>query len=151
MKKVLIAAAALFTVTIANAGSHTGKNDYKNLVPGFSQDFIGAENVEWSSDGDFHYAHFVQNGNYVTALYDKLSSAYMGYFKITDADHLPSYVRMLLKKDFSSYTAFGTAAEIDTPENNAYIVTIENNKQILKVKIDNQGNSSVLSRLKKVS
>lgn len=149
MKKFIITV-LLFTATGSTFLYASPTNsDEKKLEEVFAADFTVAENVQWSSDADFYYANFTQDGTKVTAVYDKETITYVGYAKIINADNLPSSIRKIIADNYQGYKALGTAAEIGGIEKDTYILTLENEKNILKVKITTDGFSTVENRIKK--
>lgn len=149
MKKLFITALALVTLGTTIVNAKPVKKQHLQAVASFTTDFIGAENVQWNSDADFIYASFKQNDEQVTAVYEKETSAYVGYLKNSDADHLPSTIRQLVKENFEGFTAVGSVAEVSNQDKNVYFLTLENTKQVLKVKMDTDGSIKIISRLKK--
>ncbi|MBI2731197.1 MAG: hypothetical protein HYX40_10660 [Sphingobacteriales bacterium] len=147
MKTFLITVIFITGFISANGGSNKTPGLKLNTV--LAADFAGAQNVEWSSDADFYYASFTQDSKSITAVYGKETTEYIGYLKTIGADNLPSSIRKIITENYIGFKAIGTVAEIGGDNKDSYIFTLENEKQVLKVKADTDGNTRILSKLKK--
>jgi hypothetical protein len=150
MKKVFFTVLAFIALGTTAVNAKNEKKLAVKIPAGFANDFTGAENVQWTNDPDFYYARFTQDGTNIVAVYEKETGNYIGHLKTTDADHLPSAVRQILARDFAGFKAIGSVVEIINPDRESFILTIENEKQILKIKTEINGFTTVLSRIKKV-
>ncbi|MGE5107814.1 MAG: hypothetical protein ACM3H8_09740 [Sphingobacteriales bacterium] len=149
MKKILITTFALLVLGSVTANAKKSKTVDPRVNAVFAVDFVGAENVQWSKDADFYYANFTLDGKDVIAVYDAQNTEYIGFLRQIDADHLPSSIRLTLAREFEGYAAIGPVAEIGNPDSDAYILTIQNDRQLIKIKADTNGNVSILNKLKK--
>lgn len=149
MKKFLITVALIIAAGVFTVHAGSNKSKDSRLSKTFSADFAGAENVQWSSDADFYYANFTQDGKSITSVYDKETATFVGYLKTIDANNLPSTIRKIIADYYSGYKAIGSAIEIGGEEKDNYIFVIESEKNILKVKADTDGFSKVISKIKK--
>lgn len=149
MKKLFITVAVITALGTVSAEAKPNKKQDTKITAAFTQDFIGAKDVNWTSDGDFVYAHFTLNGSGTTAAYDKLTGEFTGYVQLLDADHAPSFVRNFISIRYNGFSIIGNIAESADADNVTYIFTIENSKQIIKIKADTNGSTSVLSKINK--
>lgn len=149
MKKLLITAAAFIILGTATVNARTKNTVDPKITTAFAIDFVGAENVQWTKDADFYYASFTLSNKNVTAVYDAENGSYIGFLRISDTDHLPLSIRLTLNRDFEGYKAIGSVAEIGSPDSEAYILSVENDQQILKLKVDVDGNIKTLQKIKK--
>lgn len=149
MKKLLFTVVAVVAIGFISAEAKPGKKQDSKLVASFTADFAGATNVAWTEDADFYYARFTQDGKNVTAVYEKETGDYVGHLKIIDVDNLPSTIRKTIADKFDGYKPVGTVAEAAGREKDSYIFNMENDKQILKVKVDTNGTATVISRIRK--
>jgi hypothetical protein len=149
MKKFFITVALIVSTGAFTANASGNKSKDSKLNTTFAVDFTNAENVLWSSDADFYYASFTQDGKSITSVYDKETATFVGYLKTIDANNLPSTIRKIIADDFAGYKAVGAAIEIGGTEKDSYIFVIENDKSVLKVKTDSDGFSKVVSKIKK--
>jgi hypothetical protein len=149
MKKIFIAA-AFIVLGAATVNAKTNNNVDEKVTAAFKADFAGAENITWSKEDDFYYARFTLENKNVTAIYSADNAGYVGYFRTINAESLPLSIRLYLNKNYQGYKFTGTITEIGSPDTEAYIVTVENEKQLLKLKVDTKGNSTKIQRIKKI-
>ncbi|MBI2731196.1 MAG: hypothetical protein HYX40_10655 [Sphingobacteriales bacterium] len=72
-----------------------------------------------------------------------------GYVNFMDADQLPAAENGLFQKKYKGYNISGKVVEVIFKDFSAYIVTIENEKEILTIRLEGKS-SSVISRLEKM-
>lgn len=148
MKKLLLSAIviSLFAFTATASIPSTNDNPVKE---NFQKEFAGSNNVTWTSDENFNYASFEKNGGHYSAVYSKESGNLVGTATLMEAVDLSSPVKTLLAKKFSNHQITGKAIEIDYNGYMAYVVSVENDKEILTVRVEGK-RASVTGRLKKL-
>jgi len=131
MKKILIAAVLLLSVSYASIAGNTKTIDPKTLAA-FSKEFSTASNVSWQEESSFSKATFTINGSVLFAYYSTNGELIASSRNISSTQ-LPLHLFTTLKNDYNSYwiTDLFELAVNDTTE---YYVTLENagEKRILR-------------------
>lgn len=83
------------------------------------------------------------------AVYSKDMAELIGYASFITADQLPGSVTGFLEKNYSGYRVAGKIVEVTYSDSSAYVFTIENEKEILTLRVEGR-NSLVLNRLEKI-
>lgn len=147
MKRIL--AGALAVIMFGTAANAKGGKDVEP-VKQFRKDFKTVANEKWSSDADFYYVSFVKNGELNSAVYEKDTKELIGVARLKDNAYLPASVNKLLQKEFEDYTLTGKFIEINYADTDAYVVSLENKKEILTLRIDDRGDFIKIKTMKKI-
>lgn len=83
------------------------------------------------------------------AVYSKDETELIGYASFINADELPESVTGILEKKYTDYRVAGKVVEVSYSDSLAYVFTIENEKEILNLRIEGKS-SLILSRLEKM-
>jgi hypothetical protein len=136
MKKFfLLALTAIATGTIAFAGPSTKKvNDH------FSAAFKNAQNVTWTTSGDYNQASFTLDAQKVNAYYNE-EGELIGTTKTVAFDKLPGSAleTITTKYTFPEYRLNGCIEFTDASNNSAYYVSFENNDETVVYEISKNG------------
>lgn len=136
MKKFfLLALTAIATGTIAFAGPSTKKvNDH------FSAAFKNAQNVTWTTSGDYNQASFTLDAQKVNAYYNE-EGELIGTTKTVAFDKLPESAleTITTKYTFPEYRLSGCIEFTDGSNNSFYYVSFENNDETVVYEISKNG------------
>ena len=148
MKKVttiLTAALMLFSVFAFASG-----NDPVNakVRAAFANDFSKASDVSWEKSNEFYFATFTVNKTEINAAYSE-DGELIGTGRVIDFSQMPLSVSMALSKKYNGYNFPKKAMELNYDGTTRYSLTIENEKQILKLKCSVSGNIEVEKKIKK--
>lgn len=149
MKKFVVGAVIFLLSGVITVSAKSNKKIDTRVEKAFQKDFINATNAEWSSDDSYYYVQFELNGEKVNAVYLKEEAEFVGYASFIDASHLPTILKEGLIKKFGKHQLANRVIELGYNDSIAYMLTIENDQEILKIRIEGN-NSTVLSRLQKL-
>ena len=148
MKKLvtmLTAAVMLFSVF---AFATDSDNVNTRVKTAFSTDFSDASQVTWEKTSDFYFATFKLNHVEVNAAYNEQGDL-VGTSRIVETSQLPLGVTLAISKRYENYTISSTALELTFEGETRYYITIQNEKQVLKLKCSVNGGIQVEKKLKK--
>jgi len=137
MKKFF--AIALLSLSIGTgAFANTTEAVSKTVTNHFKADFTNATNVSWTSGDSYTKASFTMDGKKMEAFYNTQGEV-IGTSSNVGLDELPVNAKRTLAKKFTGYTVT-EAIHFDGVEENAYYISLENDKEavILKVGDNNQ-------------
>jgi hypothetical protein len=149
MKKLqtIVAAAALLFATSAFANKGPQKVSFivKNA---FEKQFTGIKQVVWEQTEGIYFAYFKIDEKDVTVAYNE--DGYMlGTSRVIANEQLPLSASLAIGSKYENYTVAKTAEEITFEGETSYYISVENEKQILKLKCLSNGDLSVRSKTKK--
>ena len=149
MKKLqtVFAAALLLFATSAFATNGPEKVSPK-VKAEFEKNFTGALNVSWEKSDDFYFAYFKFNEKEVSAAYNETGEL-LGISRGIATAQLPLNISMAIANRYEGYIVAKTATEITYEGQTSYYVTVENNKQAVKLKCAATGEISVDRKSKK--
>lgn len=136
MKKFfLLALTAIATGTIAFAGPST-----KKVSDHFSAAFKNAQNVTWTTSGDYNQASFTLDAQKVNAYYNE-EGELIGTTKTVAFDKLPESAleTITTKYTFPEYRLSGCIEFTDGSNNSFYYVSFENNDETVVYEISKNG------------
>ncbi|MEJ7828221.1 MAG: hypothetical protein WKF91_08505 [Segetibacter sp.] len=145
MKKLFFAALIAVSVS-ANAFAQDVNQIDEKAVENFESAYGGASNVEWISKENFTKASFVQNEQKVEVFYN-LDGDYIATTTQIKLDHVPTFVKRIVAKNYSDYTV-KEAFKFQADDEAAYFISAENEKENVVLKV-NGGLLSVYSRTDK--
>jgi hypothetical protein len=157
MKKLFFLSCSLLIVLSSFANSP--RNIDEKLLQSFSTSFPHAEKIHWQELSQSYVVSFVDNGILSRVTYQKKDGAMANYFRYYQEEGLPMGIRSDLKHDYEGKKIWGVV-EVSTPVINRdgdtdgtlstlYYVKLEGATNWLTVKIDSNGNSEVVEKLKK--
>lgn len=148
MKKLttLLSAAIILLSSFAFASDSDNVN--ARVKAQFENDFSAASNVSWEKTSDFYFATFMLHNIEVNAAYNDLGEL-VGTSRALEASQLPLNISMEIAKKYDGYKISPRALELTFEGTTRYYVTVENEKQALKLKCLNSGNIEVEKKLKK--
>jgi Flp pilus assembly protein TadD len=149
MKKLQTILAALTLLVATSAFAANGPEKVNAAVKkSFTQQFSTASNVNWEKTDDFYFAYFTMNNKEVSAAYNEQGEL-IGTSKIIAAAELPMAIGVAISQKYNGYTVGKTATEIHFDGQTAYYITVQNEKQTLKLKCLANGDISTESKIKK--
>lgn len=149
MKKFQTILVALTLLVATSAFAASGPEKVNAAVKkSFTQQFTTASNVNWEKADDFYFAYFTMNNKDVSAAYNEQGEL-IGTSKVVDAAELPMAITVAIAEKYSGYTAGKTATEIHYDGQTSYYITVENEKQTVKLKCLANGDLSVAGKTKK--
>lgn len=131
MKSLVIAftlAASVFAKTsYANDGTITPA-----VLKSFEATFATATEVDWTVTEDLYKAHFLMDGQHITAFY-RTDGTMAAFTRNISVRQLPVTLQASLKHDYKEYWVSGLF-ELSNDEGVQYYITVENadNKLVLK-------------------
>lgn len=149
MKKLFISAvtATLFSFNllaqdVAMTSRSIGVENYTNtstpnvnvkVARAFVKNFGNAENVNWKEKKDEYIAEFNLDGRLVMAWFKKTGNLYVANY-YGSAKHLHDQQVELIKESYAGYSIVATT-EVNVKGNSAWIVTLQNDRYVRKVRI----------------
>jgi len=149
MKKLrtVFAAAALLLATSAFAA--TGPEKVSPRVKAvFEKSFSGAANVNWEKSDDYYFASFTLNSKQTSVAYNE-NGELLGISRVIATAQLPISVALAISNKYEGYTVAKSATELTYDGQTSYYISIENNKQILRLKCTSSGDIDIDSKTKK--
>lgn len=145
IKTVLTAAVMLFATS---AFAIPDKDPTPKVKQAFEADFSKASQVKWEKTSDFYFASFVLQGVRVEAAYNE-EGELLGTSRSISADLLPLSISLALAERYTGYEIPATALEINFEGQTRYYITVENEKQSIKLKCFSNGEIEVDGKIKK--
>ena len=148
MKKLFVTVAfAVFVGLTSFAADITKVN--QRVLAAFEKEFTTATNVSWEvlKNSEIYHASFVY-ANEVMEAYFSPEGDMIGAARHITQDRLPLLVGKSLREHFGQYH-FKDASEYMSIDNTSYIITLENEKTMLTVRIYNNGNVETMKKTKK--
>ncbi len=137
MKKFRTVFAAAIMLFASSAFAAKGPEKISPLVKAaFEKSFTEALNVNWEKSNDFYFVHFELNAKEVIAAYNE-SGELLGTSRVITTTQLPLNISLAIANKYGDYILGKTATEITYEGQTSYFVFVENNKQVLKLKCDN--------------
>lgn len=149
MKKfqTILAAAALLFATSAIAANGPEKVS-RAVKTAFEKQFTTVSNVSWQKSSDHYFASFKLNDRDVSVAYNE-EGELVGTSRVIDADELPLAISLAVAEKYKNCTVSKTATEVTYDGSVSYCITVENNKQVLSLKCQANGDIDVMSKTKK--
>jgi hypothetical protein len=143
MKKIFVVLAMLLTVS-AFAGEDKVS---PKVLEAFNQDFVSAQQVEWTAGPDFYKASFAMNGQQVFAYY-RANGDLLGLTRNISTAQLPLQLQGKLKKNYDGYWVSGLF-ELANTDGTSYYITLENADIKMVLKSSNGDNWTVFQKSSK--
>jgi hypothetical protein len=147
MKKLFVTAVLAVAMGVTSFAADIKVN--QRVLAAFEKEFTTATNVSWEelNDSEIFHASFVYANEIMEAYYsaegDLLAAA-----RYISQERMPLLVAKTVRTSFKDYQ-FKQATEYMSAESTSYIVTLENAKHSLVVRIYNNGNAEVMKKTKK--
>ncbi len=145
MKKMILSLAIAFTTLSAFAGED--ENVSQKVLNAFKNEFINANQVEWTVADNYYKASFVYNEKYVFAYYNT-DGELLGMTRYISTADLPIHLQMNLKKKYNNYWV-GDLFEVAKNDATSYYLTIENADSQIVLKSTGGSDWSVFKTAKK--
>jgi hypothetical protein len=143
MKKITIMLTALVMLFATSAFALEGDIATVKVKAGFKKDFATATQVKWEKTGDFYFADFLFEGKSITAAYNE-EGALVGTSRSYDPSQLPLNISEAVMQQYKGYKLGPVATELNYDGQTSYIVTVEKDNEVLKLKSDVNGEISEL-------
>ncbi len=147
MKKTLtmITAALLLSTSIF---ANNAKNVNEKVNSAFAKDFSKATDVNWEEKGDYYVANFKMGTTSIVAAYDT-EGTLLAASRTIKLDMLPLALTQALSAEYSSYQFASDVTELSHEGSTSYYLTIANDKHVLYLKANANGDIRVESKTKK--
>jgi hypothetical protein len=147
LKTIFAAAALLFAVSGFAAPGGPEKVSPR-VKAEFEKNFTGAVHVAWEKKDDFYFANFELNAKTISVAYSA-DGDLLGMSRVVPVTELPLTVSLALSKKYEGYDIAKTATEIIYDGQTGYYISVENNKQLLKLKCSTTGEINIDKKIKK--
>lgn len=123
MKKILLAAAFLFTLSMATM-ARSNKGVDAQTIAAFNKDFAGATSISWQQEENFTKASFTLNGNVLFAYYAP-GGDLIATTRNISSSQLPMVLLNSIKTEYGSFW-ITDLFEMATNNTTSYYITLEN-------------------------
>jgi hypothetical protein len=147
MKKLFVTVAFAALVGLTSFAADIKVN--QRVLAAFEKEFTTATNVSWEvlKDAEIYHASFNYAHEIMEAYFNEEGDLIAAARHISP-EKLPLLVSKRLRENFGQYQ-FKQASEYMNPDTTSYIISLENEKTSLLVRIYNSGNAEVLKKTKK--
>lgn len=147
MKKMItmITAAVLLSASVF---AHDGSNVNTKVKSAFQKDFAEATNVKWESKDDFYFAEFKVGNSSFSAAYNEEGER-VATSRTVKLDMLPIAVLQALNSKYEGYKFSKNVTEVNFQNETNYYITIANDKKVLNLKANANGDVTVESKRKR--
>lgn len=125
-----------------------GENVTPKVRAAFQNDFSKASQVKWEKTSDFYFASFMLHGVSVDAAYSE-DGDLVGTSRSIAAEQMPLSVSLSIAEKYAGYQVAATVLELSYEGLTRYYVSVENEKQTVKLKCFSNGDLEVEKRIKK--
>ena len=148
MKKIKTVLTAIAMLLVVSSFASDGSKVSAKVQAAFQHDFSQATQVNWEAISDFYFASFQLNGISVESAYNN-GGELVGTSRKIDIDQVPMAVSLELAKKYGDYTIASHAYELNFEGQTSYYVNVQDNKQLLSLKCESNGEISVEKRARK--
>ena len=148
MKKLTTVLTAIVMLFATSAFATDGDNVTAKVAAAFKTDFSQVNNVSWEKTNDFYFATFQFNNITVDAAYNE-DGELVGTSRKIASTQLPLNLTLELSKKFGEYKVSAEASELTYEGQTSYYLTVENDRQVVKLKCNSNGEIDVESKVKK--
>ena len=145
MKKITIMLTALVMLFATSAFALEGDIATLKVKAGLKKDFATATQVKWEKTGDFYFADFLFEGKSLTAAYNE-EGVLVGTSRSFDPTQLPLNISESVMQQYKGYKLGPVATELNYDGQTSYLVTVEKDNEVLKLKSDVNGEISELGK-----
>jgi hypothetical protein len=148
MKKIKTVLTAAVMLLATSAFAIPDESVTPKVKQAFTTDFSKASQVKWEKTSDFYFASFMLQGLRVEAAYNE-EGELLGTSRLIKADQVPLSVSLAIAERYTGYQVPATALEINFEGQTRYYITVENEKQFVKLKCLSNGDIETEGRIKK--
>jgi len=149
MKKLRTVFAAAALLLASSAFATTGPEKVSPKVKAmFEKNFTQASDVNWEKKDDFYFASFKLNATEISAAYNE-NGDLVGISRIIETAQLPLNITMAISSKYEGYTVDKTATEVTYDGQTSYYINVQNDKQILRLKCNSNGDTVINNKTKK--
>ena len=147
MKKIFV----LFYSVILGLNSFgiSTRNVNEKVLQIFKESFPKAEQVIWTEMEDTYSVHFIEDGIRSNVTYAK-NGNFIQSIRYYQERNLPYYLLVTLKKKYPDKKIFGIT-ELSTDQDIVYYVKMVDAKIWLTLKLDSEGQITMIEKFKKAS
>ena len=146
MKKMMMAVAVFLTVLTGTAFANPTEVNPK-VIKAFHSTFVSADDVSWSTGGDYYRASFTYNSKNVFAYYSK-EGKFLGITRLMSTSELPLMLQTSFKNKYADYWVTDLF-ELDNTDGISYYMTLENAEEVIIVKSSGSSDWSTFKKSKK--
>ena len=145
MKRILLAGLS-FMIALHSFAAFMLPVD-TSLEQAFHRNFPDATDVRWTEEVDGYSVSFVDKGIRTRVTFDK-KGKFNGELRNYTAQYLPFYLTNLLKQQYPRYEVIGVT-EVTSATDINYFVKVMGPKYWMTIRLENDGNTSVVERYRK--
>jgi hypothetical protein len=145
MKRILLAALSLMIALHSFAAFRF--NVDSSLEQAFHNNFPDATDVRWTEEADGYSVNFVDKEIRTRVTFDK-KGKFTGELRNYSAQYLPFYLTNLLKQQYPRHEIIGVTEVASSTDIN-YFVKVMGPKYWITIRLENDGNTSVVERYRR--
>jgi hypothetical protein len=138
MKRIFVSLSLMLAVGLTTVFANDETDVSDKVKKSFKKEFAGVESVKWKDLGDYKMASFAFNDHRVAA-YFNTNGKLEGFARDILFDQLPLAVEKSFDKRFAC-ADFIEVLEISNREGTSYLLTLEAQNKLYRVKADPGGN-----------
>ena len=140
-------AVAVFLTILSGTAFANSTEVNPKVIEAFKSTFVSADDVSWSTGGDYYRAAFTYNSKNVFAYYSK-EGKFLGITRLMSTSELPLMLQTSFKKKYADYWVTDLF-ELAKTEGTAYYLTLENAEEVIIVKSSGGSDWSTFKKSKK--
>ena len=148
MKKFKTVLTAIVTLFASSAFAMGPENVSPKVKAAFENDFSKASQVKWEKTSDFYFASFTLSNVKVDAAYNEVGEL-VGTARGILAEQMPLNISLAIAEKYDGYKVDKTAIELSYEGQTRYYITVENDRQVVKLKCYSNADIEVESKTKK--
>lgn len=145
MKRIILSAAVLLLVNAGFASDPPEINE--KILESFKKTFTEMDGVKWYENETTYEARFDLDGIRTIVWYDKKGDLILTHRNYKE-NKLPPFVLTKVREEFPAYSILGVT-EVSNKYGINYYITLEGQKNWMKIKADPQGEYEVYEKFKK--
>lgn len=143
----------LFIFYLAAAGlstsAHPGREINENIVRKFKEIYPNAIQISWVEYAETYVVYFMEGEIKVSIIFNK-DGSFVSSVRYYQQEYLPYYLLAEIKKKYPLKKVY-SVAEMTSPGTISYFVKLENAKTWLTIKLDSEGNITLVEKFNKAS
>ena len=148
MKKFKTVLTAIVILFAGSAFAMEPENVSPKVKAAFENDFSKASQVKWEKTSDFYFASFTLSNVKVDAAYNE-EGELVGTARGILAEQMPLNISLAIAEKYDGYKVDKTAIELSYEGQTRYYITVENDRQVVKLKCYSNTDIEVESKTKK--
>jgi hypothetical protein len=148
MKKLTTLLTAMILLFSASAFASGGEEVTAKVKLAFEKDFVDAKNVNWNKKGNYYFANFMMKDKELDIAYNE-DGEIVGTSRKVSITQLPLILSLTLSHKYGKYSIPMEATELNYNGETHYYVTVDNDKQILRLSCNPNGEVSIDKKIKK--